>query len=124
MPWKKLSVSYVILDFDGYGDEGQFKGTSAFNATDEPGTADGFELPDIRVTLKAADFETGAIAEITRTLTEAIEEMVSDFLEETHEGWEDGEGAFGNFRLSVPDRAITLEFYERFIETTFEESSF
>lgn len=50
--------------------------------------------------------------------------MAYDLLEQTHAGWEDGEGAFGTFTFSVPDRTITLEHKERFIETELFEHMF
>jgi hypothetical protein len=117
-------IACVVLEFDGYGDEGQFQGATAYRPDVEPCIDDGIEVPSVYVALKIGDFHTGDISEQTQPLREAIEEMVSDFLEETHNGWEDGEGAFGNFRLTVADRAITLEYNERYVETTYAEHSF
>lgn len=117
-------IERVILEFDGYGDDGQFQGTTAYPAGAEPDRAKGVKVPVLTVTLKSVVFDTGEVTEKSVLLSSAIEEMVSDLLEDTHEGWEDGEGAFGHFRLSVPDRSITLEYNERYIESTFEEHSF
>jgi hypothetical protein len=50
------------------------------------------------------------------TLQDAIETLVYGYLEETHWGWEDGEGAYGTFVFAVPERSITLKHNERFID--------
>ncbi len=117
-------IECVILEFDGYGDDGQFQGTTAYHAGVEHGLKEGTDVPVVSVILKSVVFDTGEVEEKSVLLASAIEEMVSDFLEDTHDGWEDGEGAFGHFRLSVPDRSITLEYNERYIESKFEEHSF
>jgi hypothetical protein len=50
------------------------------------------------------------------TLQEAIESLVYDYLEETHSGWENNDGAFGTFVFDVPGRLVTLEHNERYTE--------
>ena len=50
-------------------------------------------------------------------MKEAIERLAYDFLEETHGGWENNEGAYGNFLFDVTERTITLNYNER-IETS------
>jgi len=51
------------------------------------------------------------------TVKEAIERLAYDFLEETHGGWENNEGAYGDFLFDVTERTITLNYNER-IETS------
>jgi hypothetical protein len=117
-------IACVIVTFDGYGDEGQFQGVTGYGADTEPGTSEGIEVPGVAVPMHLVSFQTGEITEEEKPLPEAIEEMVNDFLEATHDGWEVGEGAFGEFRLTVADRSITLEYNERYVETTYAEHSF
>jgi hypothetical protein len=50
-------------------------------------------------------------------LTQAIEQLAYDFLRETHAGWENNEGAYGDFHFDVTERSITLNYNER-IETS------
>jgi len=50
------------------------------------------------------------------TLQEAIETLAYEYLDETHYGWENDEGAYGTFVFSVPDRTITLQHSDRYIE--------
>lgn len=112
-------IAYVEVEFDGYGDDGSFQGTRAFNDDNEEAT-----LPIHDITLKSPIFDTGMIEDRITTLSDAIEEMVNDFLEATHSGWENNEGAFGMFRLTLTDRSIRLEYNERFVETTYHEHEF
>lgn len=50
-------------------------------------------------------------------MKEAIERLAYDFLEETHDGWENNEGAYGDFLFDVAARTITLNYNER-LETS------
>jgi hypothetical protein len=43
--------------------------------------------------------------------------MAYDLLEQTHSGWEDGDGAFGRFVFAFADHSITLEFNERYVDS-------
>ena len=53
----------------------------------------------------------------TLTLKDAIEKLVHDLLEQTYSGWENNQGAYGDFLFDVFERTITLYFNER-IETS------
>jgi hypothetical protein len=48
---------------------------------------------------------------------DAIEKLVYDLLEQTYSGWEDNQGAYGDFLFHVAERTITLNFNEG-IETS------
>ncbi|MEK8121629.1 DUF6878 family protein [Methylocystis sp. IM4] len=50
--------------------------------------------------------------------------MVYRFLERSHSGWEDGEGAYGEFTFDVSARAITLDYNERFIDSLNSQHNF
>jgi hypothetical protein len=112
-------IDYVEVEFDGYGDEGSFQEAKAFKGDNEETT-----LPTHEMTLKIAIFATGMLEDKITTPSDAIEEMVNDFLEESHSGWEDGEGAFGLFRLTLTDRSVKLEYNERFVDSTYHEHEF
>ena len=58
------------------------------------------------------------------TPREYIETLAYDFLESTHSGWEDGEGANGEFRFSLSERTITLDYNERYVDYTHHEHEF
>ena len=50
----------------------------------------------------------------TLTLEVAVEELVYDLLSDTHSGWQDNDGAYGEFCIDARARTIHLEFNERF----------
>jgi hypothetical protein len=50
--------------------------------------------------------------------------LAYSFLRQTHEGWENNDGAFGDFTFDVAERSITLEYNERYTETNYSEHVF
>jgi hypothetical protein len=98
----EAGIHTVTIAFDGCGDSGQIEGIEAFNADNDPAV-----LPDNRpVRLQSGE---------TR-LREAIETLAYAYLEATHGGWENNEGAYGTFVFTVPGRTIALEHNERFVD--------
>jgi hypothetical protein len=57
-------------------------------------------------------------------LASAIEILCYDHLEETHCGWENNDGAYGEFLLDVAERTVELEFHERYTATLTENHTF
>jgi hypothetical protein len=98
----EIGIHTVTVAFDGYGDSGQIEGIEAFVAERTPAV-----LPDNRP-VRFRGEET--------SLREAIETMAYAYLEATHGGWENDDGAFGTFVFSVPDRMIALEHNVRFTD--------
>ena len=47
-----------------------------------------------------------------------------DFLSETHGGWENNDGAYGEFSFDVAARTITLDYNERYTATEFYSHEF
>lgn len=109
-------ISTVTINFDGYGDSGSFEEPLAFGADNNE-----MPLPTDAICVKTPVFDTGAITEDATTAREFIESLATDFLEETHSGWEDGEGAYGEFRFSLAERTITLEYNERYVDSHYHE---
>jgi hypothetical protein len=91
-------IEFVTIEFDGYGDSGQFYAPAGFDG--------------------AVDFETGTVREQSITLGDYIEMLACDFLESTHSGWEIDDGAHGEFRFALSERTITLDYNEHY--TTYE----
>ena len=58
------------------------------------------------------------------SVRDAIERLAYDFLEETHEGWENSDGAYGDFIFDVAERTITLEYNERHMESDYSQHVF
>jgi len=114
---EKNKVESVFVLFDGFGDSG---GVNSIEISPEnltpllEETALGFvwdyqewavvngEVPDIN-------------------LRQAIETMCYDLLRFKHRGWENNEGAFGNFDFVVKHKKIKLEFNERSVSEYIDE---
>lgn len=104
-------ITSVLVTFDGVGDSGQIEGIDA--------TIDGtpVELPGLEVEIANPAWDGSGLDRRTCAMAEAIETLAYAFLEETHGGWENSEGAFGEFTFTVAERTITLDYNER-IETS------
>jgi hypothetical protein len=103
-------ITRVEVTFDGYADSGQIEDVAA-----KAGDRD-VALPAISVELARAEWGSSDIVRTTHPMPQAIEQLAYDFLRETHIGWENNEGAYGDFYFDVAERTITLNYNER-IET-------
>jgi hypothetical protein len=114
-----VGIHTAVVTFDGCGDSGQIEAVTGFAADNTE-----ISLPDEHVEFRETAFADTTISMSVKTVREIIEDMVYDLLEETHAGWEDGDGAYGEFTFSVPDQTITLAYNERFIDSTYHEHQF
>jgi hypothetical protein len=101
-------ITHVIVHFDGYGDSGQIEDIEA-----KAGDAVA-ELPDDRIEVLDPIWGSSEIERQTHTIGEAIEHTAYAFLRQTHEGWENNDGAYGDFAFDVAERTITLDYNERY----------
>jgi hypothetical protein len=101
-------ITAVIVNFDGYGDSGQIEDITAQN--DDVAV----ELPDERIEIFCAAWDSPEIERQTHTVHEAIEALSYDFLAQTHCGWENNDGAYGDFTFDVTANSITLDYNERY----------
>lgn len=108
---RAAGITVVEVVFDGAGDSGQIESVTARSG--ETPT----ELPVIEIEIATPLYDGSRLDHRTVKLIEAIEELAYAFLEETHDGWEVNEGAFGEFTFDVADRSIALGYNER-IETS------
>ena len=58
------------------------------------------------------------------TVHDAIERLVFDFLAMTHDGWENSDGAYGDFTFDVAERTITLDYNERYMQSEYSQHVF
>jgi len=112
-------IDVVTIGFDGSGDSGQFDAPMGFDAENRE-----VVIPTGDITVKSVDFDTGTVSELTTTVGDYIVTLACDFLEGTHDGREDCEGAHGEFRFLLSDRTITLDYNERYIEYNHYEHQF
>lgn len=100
-------IAVVVVVFDGYGDSGQIEDIKASN-----GDLD-IALPPDMVEIAVADWGADEPRRIAASVRDAIERLAYAFLGETHAGWENNDGAYGEFIFSVADRTISLDYNER-----------
>lgn len=104
----RRGITKVIVNFDGYGDSGQIENIVAY-AGDTT-----VELPGEQIDIFEPTWGSTEIGRKSCTLYEAIEAMSYDFLEQTHSGWENNDGAYGDFTFDVAEGEIRLDYNERY----------
>jgi hypothetical protein len=105
------NITRVLVEFDGEGDSGQINTLTAFRGDERA------DLPATMVSVQNVAWGDANPVAMQSTLGSAIETLCYDYLEETHGGWENNEGGFGEFHLDVAARTVELEFNGRFTET-------
>jgi hypothetical protein len=111
-------VSHVMVSFDGYGDSGQIESVEAKAGDDT------VDLPDAEVTVAIAEWGKADAESRSLPLADMVESMTYDFLAQTHGGWENNGGAYGDFTFDVSERSIKLDYHERFESSENHQHSF
>lgn len=101
-------ITSVRVDFDGESDSGQINNVCSY-ADVNPS-----EIPSVNVSIQLASWEKQDMEVAQSTLLDAIETLCYDALSVEHGGWENNDGAFGEFVFNVEQRIIELEFNGRF----------
>jgi len=107
-------ITTVAVTFDGYGDSGQIESIDASDAQGE------ITLPAGEIAV-ASPGDGEATEHTAMPLHDAIEGLAYDLLRDTHAGWENNDGAFGEFAFDVAARTISLDHNKRY--TAFESYS-
>jgi hypothetical protein len=106
-----LGVTTIVVDFDGEGDSGQINSVAAF-VNDQP-----FQLPKTMLTIRSASWSDDGLQTRDIPLEEGVEEICYGYLTQEHGGWENNEGAYGEFTLTVAERKVELDFNMRFSDS-------
>ena len=107
----QAGITSVLVTFDGSGDSGQIE---AIDVTRNGAPA---KLPAADVEIATPVWDGSGLDRRTLPLADAIETLAYALLEDTHGGWENNEGAYGEFTFEVAERSIQLDYNER-IETS------
>ncbi len=102
--------SLVNVTFDGEGDSGQIDNLAGYVGDVLT------KLPEFKLTLQNLSWSDNNITTEDKSLVDAIERLCYDFLEQEHGGWENNDGAFGEFTLYVAGRSVELEFNGRYTD--------
>ncbi|WP_421950115.1 DUF6878 family protein [Pelagibacterium sp.] len=105
-------VTHVIVAFDGASDSGQIESVEV-RAGDDDITMPGAHVEYLKIGFDASDRPEPTPVSVT--LEQAIDRFAYDILERTHGGWENNDGAYGEFVFDVAKQAITLEHHDRYI---------
>lgn len=105
-------IERVNVTFDGMGDSGQIETVVAAS----PGGI--VDLPEQTLAIERVPFGETKPGSADIPLPEAIEELCYAYLEQEHAGWEINDGSFGEFVFDVEDRRVTLEFEQRYTDST------
>ena len=109
----------VVVTFDGSGDEGQIEDVTATASDGQPA-----ELPTGAVAYQEVGFDAAEPTVAMVPVGDVLEKLAYELLGETHGGWENGDGAYGEFTFDVAERSITLAYNERYTETHYHEHEF
>jgi hypothetical protein len=110
-PLARAGITIVTVSFNGSCDDGQVEEIQAM-VGDAP-----VDLPDVDIELLQAVSGRAEPRRSTLNIREAIETVAYDFLEETHGGWENNDGAYGEFTFLVTEGTITLDHNARFTDS-------
>lgn len=111
-------ITLVVVEFDGSGDSGQIERITAH-------TGDTLtDLPEGQIELARVQWGGSEIERDARSIRDAIEQLAYDCLEEAHDGWENNEGAYGEFTFDVAAGTITLDFNQRVEDSIFSQHQF
>jgi hypothetical protein len=106
-----VGITTVVVQFDGCGDSGQVESIEAKIGEND------VELPDAKIEIARSHWGNPEIERSAFSIRDAVEQLAYEFLEETHYGWENNDGAYGEFTFDVASRVITLDHNDRIIES-------
>ena len=103
-------IATVVIRFDGSGDSGQIEEICAEDA-------DGVSLQIPAVTLEVLELPWGTDEPVPTpmNLAQALEAEAYRLLASTHPGWENNDGAYGEFTFDVAAGVIRLDHSDRYV---------
>jgi hypothetical protein len=109
-------IKSFVVSFNGDGDSGQIE---QIDLKDKilGHIVEGSKVPQ-------GYTSTGEVYKKDASVEEIIEHLCYKVLEYFHEGWEDGDGSYGEFLFDIKKRTVKLSLNERYIETNLHEHEF
>jgi hypothetical protein len=101
-------ITHVTVTFDGAGDSGQIESIGAWSGDKA------VDFPATKIEYAALTWDDPEVEMRSLSLEDVVEQLAYDFLSDTHCGWENNDGAYGEFCFDAAARCIHLEFNERF----------
>ena len=117
------NISRVEVSFDGSGDSGQMEDAEFFRGVgsnevqvDSKENVGGVSVEGALISNESTwnpEKKEWVYTTKTPTISELVESVCYDLLENNHGGWEINSGSFGKFVLDVEESQIALEYNER-----------
>ena len=104
---RAAGITEIIVTFDGAGDSGQIEDIDAHRGDAV------VPMPDTEIMLAQVSWGISEISTSSMSLSEAVETLAYDFLSDSHGGWENCDGAFGQFHFDAEAGTILLNYNER-----------
>ena len=111
-------VTLVVVSFDGYGDSGQIENVEVKSGDTI------VAMPEGTVEIAEAVWDQPEPNRSAISIADVIERLVYDLLTDTHCGWENNDGAYGDFTFDVAERTITLDYNERYTASDYSQHVF
>lgn len=111
-------VTLAVISFDGYGDSGQIENVEV-KAGETVVT-----MPEGAIEIAEAVWDQAEPDRSTISIADVIERLAYDLLTDTHCGWENNDGAYGDFTFDVAERTITLDYNERYTASDYSQHVF
>lgn len=115
---RSAGITSVTATFDGEGDSGQIDTIDAYAGNDPA------DFPEMSIPIELVGWGQTEPRLNELPLREAVEALCYDFLAEEHDGWENNDGAYGEFQFNVAKATIELEFNGRFVDVNTETHTF
>jgi hypothetical protein len=94
-------ITHVTVTFDGAGDSGQIESIGAWAGE----TA--VEFPASEIEYAALTWDNPEVEMRQLSLADVVEQLAYDLLSDTHGGWENNDGAYGEFCFDAAAAAST-----------------
>ncbi len=114
----KVGIVIVTISFDGWGESGQVEDVQA-HTQDEL-----VALPSDQIEYEHIRWGETKPTRRSCSLRDALEDLGFHYLSTAHDGWENGDGAYGEFTFDTAARSITLAYNERFTDSIYSEHEF
>jgi hypothetical protein len=107
----QAGITRIVVEFDGEGDSGQLGNVAAYCGDELRG------IPDGTVELRQVSWGAGKPDTRNARLRQSVEQLCYDFLEQEHGGWENNDGAYGEFLFDVGQQRVELDFNARYSDS-------
>lgn len=104
-------ISRVEVDFDGYGDSGQIERIAVVDPSELT-----LDAPSGEVEIRHVLHDGSGVDTEMMNLPGAIERVCYDLLSFHHGGWENNDGAYGDFAFDVAAGTVTYTHNSRYTE--------